>query len=145
MVIDRFTKIARYIAVRKSMDTAELADIYMNTIFKDFGCPKGITTDRGSLFTNKFWRTLIWYLQIRRRLSTAFHPQTDGQTEVQNQILEFYLRTYYNYRQDDWASKLALAEFTYNNSKHSTTRSTPFRLLYGFDPELGTNVRDDVL
>jgi hypothetical protein len=145
VVVDRFTKLARYIAVRKSMDTAELADIFINHIFKDFGCPKGITTDRGSLFTSKFWGTLMWYLQVRRRLSTAFHPQTDGQTEVQNQILEFYLRTYCNYRQDDWTSKLALAEFTYNNSKHSTTGSTPFRLLYGFDPELGTNVRDDVL
>ena len=101
VVINRFTKMARYIAIRKSMDTAELADIYINIIFKDFGCPKGITTDKGSLFTNKFWGTLMWYLQIRRRLNIAFYPQTDSQTEVQNQILEFYLRTYYNYQQDD--------------------------------------------
>ena len=73
VMIDRFTKMARYIAVRKSMDTAELVDIYINTIFKDFGCPKGITTNRGSLFTSKFWGTLMWYLQIQRRLSTAFY------------------------------------------------------------------------
>jgi hypothetical protein len=144
VIVDRYTKLARYIAVRKSIQAHELAELFMNHIYKDFGSPKGITTDRGSVFTSKFWGDFMYYLKVRRRLSTAFHPQTDGQTERQNQTLEFYLRTYCNYRQDDWVSKLALAEFTYNNSVHSSTGSTPFRLLYGFDPELGLNVGDDV-
>jgi transposase InsO family protein len=145
VVVDRFTKLARYIPVRKTIDAPELADIFVQHIYKDFGCPKGITTDRGSVFTSKFWKTVTWYLQARRRLSTAFHPQTDGQTERQNQTLEFYLRVFCDFRQSDWCSKLALAEFTYNNSTHSSTGSTPFRLLYGFDPELGMNVGDNVL
>lgn len=144
VIVDRFTKMARYIPVRKTIDAAELADLFINHIVKDFGIPKGITSDRGSVFTSKFWGTLMWYLQVWRRLSTAFHPQTDGQTERQNQVLEFYLRTYCNFRQDDWCSKLALAEFTYNNSVHATTGYPPFRLLYGFDPELGFNVEDDI-
>jgi transposase InsO family protein len=81
VIVDRFTKMARYIPVHKTIDAAELADIYMDYIFKDFGAPKGITSDRGSVFTSKFWSTFAYYLSIRRRLSTAFHPQTDGQTE----------------------------------------------------------------
>jgi len=137
--------LVRYILVRKTIDAAQLAELFIRYIYKDFGCPKGITTDRGTVFTSKFWGTMMWYLKVRRRLSTAFHPQTDGQTERQNQMLEFYLRTYCNYRQDDWCSKLALAEFTYNNSVHSTTDSTPFRLLYGFDPSITVDVEDDVL
>jgi len=78
----------------------------------------------------------MFYLNIRRKLSTAFHPQTDGQTERMNQVLEHYLRVYCNYRQDDWTSKISLAEFVYNNSVHASTGMSPFRALYGFDPEL---------
>jgi transposase InsO family protein len=145
VIVDRFTKLSRYIPVTKTITAAELAEVFIQKVYKDFGCPKGITTDRGSVFTSSFWKTVMFYLQIRRRLSTAFHPQTDGQTERQNQVLEFYLRTYCDYRQEDWASKLALAEFTYNNSVHASTGSTPFRMLYGFNPELGSNVGDDIL
>jgi transposase InsO family protein len=145
VIVDRYTKMGRFIPVRKTIDAAELAEVFIHHVYKDFGCPKGITSDRGSVFTSKFWGTLMWYLQIRRRLSTAYRPQTDGQTERMNQIVEFYLRTYCNYRQDDWTTKLALAEFSYNNSIHATTESTPFRLLYGFDPELGINVGDAVM
>ena len=145
VVVDRYTKMARYIPCNKTITATELVDTFMGKIYKDFGAPEGITSDRGSVFTSKFWGTFIWYLKTRRRLSTAFHPQTDGQTERQNQTLEFYLRCYCNYRQDDWTSKLALAEFTYNNSVHATTKTSPFRYLYGFDPELGFNVGDAVL
>jgi hypothetical protein len=81
---------------------------------------------------------------VKRRLSTAFHPQTDGQTERQNQTIEQYLRCYCNYRQDDWYSKLPLAEFTYNNSVHSTTGLTPFYALYGYHPDIRANIEADV-
>jgi len=96
VIVDRFTKMSRYIPVRKTINAAELADVFIPNIFKDFGCPRGITLDRGSLFTSNFWGTVMYYLKVQRRLSTAFHPQTDGQTESQNQTLELYLRTYCN-------------------------------------------------
>jgi hypothetical protein len=92
VVVDRFTKMARYIPVNATIDAAELAEVFMNTIFKDYGTPAGITSDRGPQFTSAFWGSVMFYLKIRRRLSTAFRPQTDGQTERQNQTLEHYLR-----------------------------------------------------
>jgi len=67
-------------------------------------------------------------------MSTAYHPQTDGQTERMNQVIEAYLRSYCNYEQNDWASMLAMAEYAYNNSKHSSTKISPFYANYGFEP-----------
>jgi hypothetical protein len=144
VVVDRFTKVARYIPVRKDITAPELADVFMNTIFKDYGVPAGIVSDRGPQFTSEFWGTFMFYLKVRRRLSTAFHPQTDGQTERQNQVLEHYLRTYCNYRQNDWGSKLPMAEFAYNNSTHDSTGMPPFQALYGFCPSMTINAGDSV-
>ena len=76
------------------------------------------------------WAEMCAAIKLRRRLSTAFHPQTDGQTERQNQTLETYLRIFVNDEQDNWASLLLLAEFAYNNSVHSATSLTPFLVVY---------------
>ena len=144
VLVDRYTKMARYVPTTKEIDAPELAELFMLHVVKDFGIPKGMTSDRGSVFTSKFWATLCFYLKVRRRLSTAFHPQTDGQTENLNQTLEQYLRCYASYQQDDWAPKLALAEFTYNNSCHTTTGMSPFYALYGFHPNVELHVGDNV-
>lgn len=108
----------------------------MEHVWRDKGLPDSIVSDRGSLFTSKFWSALCFHLKIKQRLSTAFHPQTDGQTERQNQTLEQYLRGYGNYQQDDWVEWLAIAEFAHNNSVHSSTGETPFYLAYGFHPSM---------
>ena len=144
VIVDRYTKMARYIPTTKEINAAELAELFMLHVVKDFGVPSGMTSDRGSVFTSKFWASLCFYLKVRRRLSTAFHPQTDGQTENLNQTLEHYLRCYANYQQDDWGAKLAMAEFTYNNSQHSTTGMSPFFALYGFHPAIELHVGDNV-
>jgi transposase InsO family protein len=141
VIVDRFTKYALYIATTKRLTAEGFADLFMNHIFRSFGLPQGIVSDRGSLFTSKFWDTLCALLAVKRRLSTAYHPQTDGQTERQNQTLENYLRIYCNAQQDDWPSKLLLAEWTYNSSIHTATKSTPFRLLYGYNPRGPADVR----
>ncbi|TAQ83295.1 hypothetical protein B7494_g8382 [Chlorociboria aeruginascens] len=144
VVICRFTKMAKYIPVRKTITAAHLADVFLAVIVKDFGLPKGIVSDRGSVFTSNFWSSLCFLLKIRRRLSTAFHPQTDGQTERQNQNIEQYLRAYSTYRGDDWCSKLPLAEFAYNNAWHSSIKDTPFHATYGFHPRTPSSfVGDD--
>src|SRR4051794_15927973 len=121
VIVDRFTKIARYFPVRKTMDAAQLATLFVDNIVKEYGVPRSIITDRGTTFTSQFWSSLCFYMKAKRRLSTAFHPQTDGQTERQNQVLEQYLRAYVDYQQDDWVTMLPMAEFTYNNSVHSST------------------------
>jgi transposase InsO family protein len=97
IIVDRYTKLAQYISITKEITAAKLAELFVLYVVKDFGIPLGMTSDRGSVFTSKFWATLCFYLKIRRRLSTAFHPQTDGQTENLNQTLEQYLRCYVNY------------------------------------------------
>ena len=77
-------------------------------------------------------------------MSTVFHPQTDGQTERQNQVLEHYLRMFVNYQQDDWVSLLPIAEFAYNNSTHASTRLTPFYSLMGYHPRSPFEVGDEI-
>ena len=81
----------------------------------------------------------------RRRLSTAFHPQTDGQTERQNQVLEHFLRTWADSTQSNWAGQLPLAEYAYMNSMHTAIGTTPFHLMYGYHPEVRYEVGDDSL
>jgi transposase InsO family protein len=94
VVVDRYTKMAHYIPVRKGITAAQLAKVFLQNIVRLHGIPDGIVTDRGSIFTSRFWSTLCARLQIQRKLGTAFHPQTDGQTERQNQTMEQYLRAY---------------------------------------------------
>ena len=136
VIMDRYTKMALYIPTRKTVTAEELAQLFVHRVVRSYGIPRGIVSDRGAVFTSNFWSGLCYNLGVKRRLSTAFHPQTDGQTERQNQTLEHYLRCYCNYRQNDWVSKLALAEFTYNNSVHSTIGTSPFYALYGFHAEI---------
>ena len=88
------------------------------------------------MFTSHFWRRLLELCGIQANSSTAFHPQTDGQTERLNSVLEQYLRIYTDYQQSDWASLLPLAEFSYNNSRHSATTISPFFANYGFHPRM---------
>jgi len=94
------------------------------------GVPDKIITNRGTQFTSRFWTRVCSHLSINHRPSTAFHPQTDGQMERQNQTMEQYLRAFCNQEQDNWVELLPLPEFAYNNSMHASTRMTPFWALY---------------
>jgi len=98
----RFSKMAHFIPCLDSITASELASVFLQNIVRLHGLPKEIISDRGSVFTSKFWQQLLSQLQIKSNLSTAFHPQSDGQTERLNSILEQYLRVYVNYQQDDW-------------------------------------------
>lgn len=135
VIVDRLTKFALYLPTSSSLTAGGLATILTDRVFTTFGIPSGIVSDRGSLFTSKFWRTLCDLLVIRRRLSTAFHPQTDGQTERLNQLLEHYLRVFCNEDQSDWVAKLPLAQFVYNTSHHSSINTTPSFALMGYHPQ----------
>jgi len=100
------------------------------------GTPTDIISDQGKHFISCFWWSLCQLLGIKANLSTAYHPETDGQTEQVNHILEQYLQVYINYQQDNWVHLLPLAEFTYNNISHSMTMVTPFFANKGFHPKL---------
>lgn len=134
VVVDRLTKMAHFIPCLDSIDASGLADLFVKEVFRLHGLPVEIISDRGSIFTSAFWQSLLQSLSIKSSMSTAFHPQTDGQTERVNGILEQYLRAYVNYQQDDWVSLLPFAEFSYNNAVQSSTRHAPFHATYGFHP-----------
>lgn len=135
VIVDRFTKYALYVPTTKTLTSSGFAELFFYHVFRPYGLPDGIVSDRDSLFTSNFWTAVCKLLDTSRRLSTAYHPQTDGQTERQNQSLEHYLRAYCNWHQSDWASLLTLAEWTYNTSIHSATNASPASLLLGYQPK----------
>lgn len=136
VVVCRLTKQAHFIPCKESMSSSDLADLYINNIFKLHGLPDDIVSDRGPVFRSKFWLSLLEALNIKSKLSTTFHPQTDGQTERVNQSIEQYLRCYINFSQDDWCRLLPHAEFAYNNTMSSTTKVSPFFANLGFHPRM---------
>ena len=138
VVVDRLSKMAHFLACTGHTTSKDLADMMLRFIFSQHGYPSDIVSDRGSKFISRFWQTVTSKLQIKRKLSTAYHPQTDGQTERVNQSLEQYLRIYCAYQQDDSYDWLSLAEVSYNNAQHSSTGISPFYANYGFHPSFDT-------
>lgn len=138
VVVCRLTKMAHYIPARADWDGQDLAYAWLREVIRLHGAPARIISDRGPLMNSGYWKTFNHYLDSRRVLTSAYHPQTDGQTERQNQTLEQYLRVYCTLEQDDWALWISVAEFAYNDSVHSTTKVTPFQAYHGQDPR-GTN------
>jgi transposase InsO family protein len=135
VVVDRFTKMAHFIPIVKGQKTAEnCAKLFLANVWRAHGLPSDIVSDRDAVFTGAFWSELTKRLGVRLRMSTAFRPQTDGQTERINQTLEQYLRQFCNYEQNDWCDMLPLAEYSYNNSVTTATQMSPFYANYGFHP-----------
>jgi transposase InsO family protein len=135
VVIDRFTKMAHFVPLPKNGKTAsDLTRIFTREIWRHHGLPSDIVSDRDSRFTSEVWKEFLRLSGIRPRMSTAFHPQTDGQTERLNQTIESYLRSFVNHEQDDWVNLLPMAEFAYNNSVTTATGLSPFYANFGFHP-----------
>ena len=134
VIVDYFTKMIRLKAMTTSLSSEGIAKIYRDEIWKIHGIPKTILSDHGLQFASKFMEDLTRVLETKRKLSTAYHPQTDGQTERINQEIRTFLWYYINYQQDNWMEWLAAAEFTYNDKKHATMGKTPFELNFGRHP-----------
>lgn len=132
--VDRFTKMARFCPTNSNVTAEQSAQLYLRNVFKDHGLPVDIVSDRGQQFTSRFTRRLLELCEIKGNRSTAYHPQSDGQTERVNQTLEQYLRVYCDFQQDDWYQLLPLAEFVYNNASHASTKVSPFFANYGYNP-----------
>jgi hypothetical protein len=141
VVVDRLSKRMHAIPIHAETDSLGLAKIFRDHIWRHHGLPEQVITDRGATFISTFMRDLNHLLGIQTSPSTAFHPQTDGQTERVNQEIEQYLRIFVNERQDDWVECLPLAEFCYNDRIHSSTRQSPFSLDTGQHPRLGVEPR----
>ncbi|PRP72850.1 hypothetical protein PROFUN_17121, partial [Planoprotostelium fungivorum] len=126
VVVDRFTKMSHFIPCKNTITSEEAAWLYVDRVFWLHGIPEKIVSDRGTQFTAEFWTSFWKQMGTKHSMSTAYHPQSDGQTERVNSVLNQYLQVYCSYLQDHWVPLLATAEFAYNNSVHTSTRVTPF-------------------
>ena len=134
--VDRLTKEGIFIPAKTTDTQDDLVKQYIQHVFSKHGAPLDIVSDKGSKFAAEFWGQVCKALGIHTSLSTAYHPESDGQTERVNQVLEQYLRCFVNYLQYDWYDLLPLAEFTYNNTPHDSTGVTPFFANKGYHPVL---------
>jgi hypothetical protein len=131
VIIDRLTKSAHFIPLAPGCSREKLAELYIQRIVALHGTPSKIVSDRGSMFTSKFWEKLQEALGTKLEFSTAYHPQTSGQVERVNQIIEDMLRACVLDFGDSWSTHLPLAEFAYNNSYQASIGMSPFEALYG--------------
>ena len=128
------TKMALFIPCSETIMAEGIARLYLHQVFKCFGLPLKIISNRDTRFTSKFAKELCHRLGIAQNISTAYHPQTDGQSKRMNQWLEQYLRFWTNHKQTNWSAYLPVAKFAHNTWYNATTKTSPFRLLMGYEP-----------
>ncbi|KAJ9556410.1 hypothetical protein OSB04_011024 [Centaurea solstitialis] len=131
VIVDRLTKSAHFLAIRESFTSEQLADLYVKEVVRRHGVPVSIISDRDTRFTSRFWERFHADMGTRLHFSTAYHPQTDGQSECTIQTLEDMLRACVLDFGGSWDTYLPLAEFSYNNSYHSSIGMPPYEMLYG--------------
>jgi transposase InsO family protein len=129
--VDRLTNVAHFILVKTTYSCAKLAELYISRLMCWHEVPKKIVSDRGSQFTSKFWEKLHESMDTKLNFSSAYHPQTNGQTERTNQILEDMLRACALKCGKSWDKSLPYAEFSYNNRYQPSIKMAPLDALYG--------------
>jgi hypothetical protein len=134
VVVDRFTKYGHFLPLSHPYTASKVAEIFLANVLKLHGMPRTIVSDHDPVFTSSFWRDLFKLQGISLALSSAYHPQSDGQTEALNKCLETYLCCYAGARPIEWSKWLPMAEWWYNTNHHSSTGYTPFEALYGYPP-----------
>ncbi len=119
--------------VKVTINVSGLAEVIIKAVVWHHDLPDSIVSDRDSVFISKVWSSLCYFLEIKQRLSTTFHSQTDGQTKRQNSTIEAYFWTFVNFEQKDWAKLPLLAEFAYNKTKNTSTS----HMLFGLNVKAG--------
>ena len=141
VVCDRFLKMSHFVATTEKTMAEGLAKLFRDNVWKLHGLPESVISDRGPQFAAGMTKELNKMLGIETKLSKAYHPKTDGQTERTNQELEQYLRMYVNHRQNNWAKWLATAEFAFNNKVYTATKMSLFQVNYGRELRMGFDIR----
>jgi hypothetical protein len=139
--VDRLSKLIHLQPCKTTITAMEFASVFMWQVFRLHGMPKEIVSDRDSKFVSDFWRGVCAMLGVQQSMSTAFHPQSDGQTERVNRTLEEMLRHFVNPHQDDWDTKLAVCEFAINRAHQESIGTSPFYLTYGCTPQTPLSVQ----
>jgi hypothetical protein len=137
VVVDRYTKYAHFLPLKHPYTASQIATTFLDNVVKLHSLPSSIVSDRDKVFTSVFWQNLFKSLHTQLSMSTAYHPQSDGQTERVNQCLEMYLRCSVSASPTKWASWLSLAEYWYNTTFHTSIGCSPFKALYGVEPTHG--------
>ena len=141
VVCDWLSKITHFVATMEGTSAEGLVRLFRNNVWKLHGLPESMVSDRGPQFAADLTKELNKMLGIQMKLSTAFHPQMDGQTEQMNQELEQYLRFFVEHRQKNWPEWLASAEFAVNNKAHTATKISLFMANYGRELRMGGDIR----
>ena len=134
VVVDKFSKYSHFLPLSHPFSASQVATTYVDQVYRLHGLPDSILSDRDPIFTSRFWQELFRQTQTTLRMSTPYHPATDGQTERTNQCLETFLRCFVHSCPKKWSSWLPLAEFWFNTSWHSALGKSPFFVLYGHEP-----------
>jgi hypothetical protein len=134
VVVDRFSKEVEFIPWNKTTTSLDTAQLYLHNVWKNHGLPSSIVSDQGSQFASQVMRDLCKQLGIQPKLSTVFHPQTDGQTERMNRDLQQYLRIFTAEKQNEWVDWLPIAQFSYNTKKQASTQKSPFEVTRSYVP-----------
>nr|GEU67096.1 retrotransposable element Tf2 [Tanacetum cinerariifolium] len=134
VVVDRLTKYSHFMALIHPFTAMQVAQVFLDKVYKLHGFPKVIVSDMGKVFLSLFWKELFKMLQVSLHFSSAYHPQTDGQTDVVNRCLECYLRCMTEEKPKEWAKWLSLAEYWYNTNFYTSIKTTPFEVMYAQPP-----------
>jgi hypothetical protein len=135
VIVDKLTKYAHFLCLAHPYTALSIAQLFLSNVYKLHGMPSVIISDRDRIFTSALWQELFKLTDTTLNMSSAYHPQTDGQTERLNQCLETYLRCMVHSCPQKWAQWIPLAEFWYNTTYHSAHGHTPFEALYGYPPK----------
>lgn len=134
VVVDKFSKYGHFIPIHHPYTALGIAKLFLDNVYKLHGLPKAIISDRDPIFTSALWKELFKLTDTQLLMSSAYHPQTDGQIERLNQCLEGFLRCTVHSCPRQWSKWLSVAEFWYNTAHHSALGRSPFEVLYGQKP-----------
>jgi hypothetical protein len=134
VIVDKLTKFAHFIPLKHPYTATKVAELFVDNVYRLHGMPASLVSDRDPVFTSTFWQSVFRTTGTQLKLSTAHHPETDGQTEHVNQSIECYLCCFISAHPQQWSKWISLCEFWYNTNWHSSTGHTPFELLYGRHP-----------